>query len=333
MATSPLADVLVMLGDGALIRSTAGTPLHAHEGLSKMVSENLRAAALLTLAMFLFAMEDALIKLLTSELPFAEVLGMIGLFGFAWFWALTRLRGERFWTRDLLHPAVILRNSAEAVASIGLVVALALTELSATAAIMQAVPLFIALGAAVFLKEQVGWRRGSAIVIGFLGVLMVVRPGLDGFQPISLMAVVCAVGLAARDLITRRIPARMSSAHLAASAFLAVLIASLLMGLALGQEFAFPGLEQTGLGLACVVISVNSYALLVTATRIGDATALAPVRYSRLVFALILAVVVFGERLDALTLTGAAIIVVSGCYTMWREALRSRPFPVRPRSN
>lgn len=131
---------------------------------------------------------------------------MIGLFGFAWFWALIRLRGERFWTRDPLHPAVALRNAAEAMASVGLVVALALAELSATAAIMLAVPLFITLGAATFLKEPVGWRRGSAIIIGFLGVLMVVRPGLDGFQPITLMAVICAIGLAARDPITRRNP-------------------------------------------------------------------------------------------------------------------------------
>lgn len=127
-----------------------------------MISENLRAAAMLTFAMLLFAMEDTLIKLLASELPFAEVLGMIGLFGFAWFWVLTRLRGERFWTRDPLYPAVALRNAAEAVASVGLVVAPALAELSATAAIIQAVPLFITLGAA-HLRER---ARGMEALLG-----------------------------------------------------------------------------------------------------------------------------------------------------------------------
>jgi drug/metabolite transporter (DMT)-like permease len=132
-----------------------------------MVSENVRATAILTLAMLLLAVEDARIKLLARELPFPQALGMIGLFGFAWFWARLRLRGERFWTRDLFHPWVVLRNSAEAVASVGVVAELALSDLSATSAIMQAVPLFITLGAAAFLKEPVGWRRGSAIVIGF----------------------------------------------------------------------------------------------------------------------------------------------------------------------
>lgn len=294
-----------------------------------MVSENLRAALILTVSMLLFAVEDAFIKLLASELPFSEVLGLLGLLGFLYFWARLRLDGERFWTRDLLDPTIVVRNAAEAVASIGLVVALALTDLSTTAAIMQAVPLFITLGAAVFLREPVGWRRTSALVVGFLGVLMVVRPGLSGFQPVSLMAVVAAVTLAIRDLATRRVPASISSAHLSASAFLAILAAAALMGLARGESLVLPDLRQAGLGLACVTMTITGYTLLVTATRIGEASALAPVRYARLVFALVLAVIVFGERLDAMTLAGAATIVVSGSYTMWREARRRAPRPVR----
>jgi drug/metabolite transporter (DMT)-like permease len=301
------------------MRSPRRAPLNA----SPMVSENLRAAIVLTVAMLFFAIEDVFIKLLASELPFSEVLGLLGLAGFLYFWARLRLDGERFWTADLLHPTVVVRNSTEAVAAIGLVVALALTDLSVTAAIIQAVPLFIALGAAVFLNEPVGWRRTSAIVIGFLGVLMVVRPGLDGFEPVSLMAVIAAVTLAIRDLATRQVPASISSAHLSASAFLAILVAAVLMGLALGETPVLPDLRQTGLGLACVSMTIAGYTLLVTATRIGEPSALAPVRYSRLVFALILAVIVFGERLDAMTLAGAAIIVLSGAYTMWRTARRA----------
>lgn len=289
-----------------------------------MASENFRGAILMVISMVLFAFEDMFIKLLSAELPFAEVLGMVGLLGFVSFGVMLKLRGGRMWTRDLLRPLVVLRNLAEAVGSIGIVVALALTELSSTSAIMQALPLAIVLGAAVFLREPVGWRRWSAIGIGFLGVLLVIRPGLSGFQPVSLMALVAVLGLAARDIATRRIPAQIPSLQLAASAFLAILLASVLMGLVLGQSFVMPSPRQWGLFLLCMAVGVGGYALLVTATRLGEASALAPYRYARLVFALMLAFAVFGERPDALTLTGAAVIVGSGCYTMWREAVLRR---------
>jgi drug/metabolite transporter (DMT)-like permease len=218
----------------------------------------------------------------------------------------------------------VLRNLAEAVGSIGIVVALALTELSSTSAIMQALPLAIVMGAALFLGEPVGWRRWTAIGIGFLGVLLVLRPGLGDFQPASLMALVAVIGLAARDIATRRIPSQIHSLQLAASAFFAILLASIAMGVVLGQTFVMPDLRHCLLFAGCMAVGVAGYALLVSATRLGEASALAPFRYARLVFALMLAVVVFGERPDALTLTGAGIIVASGCYAMWREAALRR---------
>lgn len=289
-----------------------------------MVTENFRGAILMVVSMVLFAFEDMFIKLLAAELPYAQVLGLIGLLGFLAFGAMLKLKGGRLFTRDLIRPIVLFRGLMEAVGSIGIVVALALTELSSTSAIMQALPLAIVLGAALFLGEPVGWRRWSAIIAGFLGVLLVIRPGLAGFQPVSLMALLAVLGLAARDIATRRVPAHIHSDQLAASAFFAILIASVLMGLVLGQDFVMPSLRQWLLFLACITVGVGGYALLVTATRLGEASALAPYRYARLVFALILAFLVFGERPDAPTLTGAAIIVASGCYTMWREAALRR---------
>ncbi len=288
------------------------------------MTDNLRAAAILTLSMLVFAMEDALIKLLTRDLPFSEVLALIALAGVVAFAGMLRAQGGRFWTRALLHPAVMLRNATEAFASVAIVLALGLTELSTTAAIMQATPLFITLGAAVWLREGVGWRRTTAIIIGFVGVMLVVRPGLAGFEPASLWAVLAAMGFAVRDLATRRVPRDMRSAHLSASAFAGLLVAAAVMALLLGEKPALPNQSQTVLALLCVVCTISGYGLLVTATRIGEASAVAPFRYARLVFALALAVIVFGERLDALTLAGSAIIIGSGLYTFWREALLAR---------
>ena len=299
-----------------------------------MKNDNLRAAAILALAMLVFAIEDAMIKVLAGALPASEVLGILAVVGLVVFGGLMRARGERFWTRDLLALPVVLRNVTEAVASIAIVLAFAASDLSTTVAVMQASPLFLTLGAAVWLGEAVGWRRTTALVLGFIGVLMVVRPGLAGFQPASLWAVFAAAGLAVRDLATRRVPRGMGSLQLSAAAFAALLVASVAMALLLGERPVLPTGRLAALALACGLVSVTGYLLLVTATRIGEASLLAPVRYTRLVFALVLAVVVFGERIDWLTIAGSAIIVASGCYTVWREvSLARRRGPAAPASS
>ncbi len=105
---------------------------------------------------------------------------------------------------------------------------------------------------------------------------------------------------------------------------MALLLGGLAMWAALGQPLARPGAVQLGQLAGCMVVGVGGYALLVAATRIGEASAIAPYRYSRLVFALILAFLVFDERPDLPTLLGAGLIVASGCYTMWREAALRR---------
>ncbi|WP_312527116.1 DMT family transporter [Paracoccus sp. (in: a-proteobacteria)] len=289
-----------------------------------MVSENFRGAILMVISMILFAAEDMFIKLLSQELPYAEVLTIIGVLGFLSFTAMLKIKGGKLWTTDLVRPIVVVRNIGEMIGSIGIVVALALTELSTTSAIMQALPLAIVMGAAL-MGEPVGWRRWTAIILGFLGVLLVVRPGMEGFQPVSLFALLAVVGLALRDLATRHVPAAIHSDQLAASAFAAITLAALALGFVLGQTFVMPTAFQCLLFAGCMAVGVGGYAMLVAATRVGEASALAPYRYARLVFALILAVIIFGEHPDLLTLIGATIIVGSGGYAMWREAkLRQR---------
>ena len=290
-----------------------------------MVSENFRGAILMLVSMVFFAVEDMFIKLLSQGLHFSQVLAIVGGLGFLTFWALLRIEGHRFLTADLKQPLLLLRTLGEAIGSVGVVVGLALTELASTSAIIQALPLAVVLGAALFLGEPVGWRRWTAIAVGFFGVLLIVRPGLAGFQPVSVVVLIGVLGLAMRDIATRRIPQHIPSNQVAALAFLAVLLAALGLAVVTGQGFLMLNGPQILLSLGCMVVGVAGYATLVTATRVAEASALAPYRYARLIFALGIAYVVFGERPDALTLTGAAIVVASGCYTMWRETqLRRR---------
>ena len=151
-------------------------------------------------AMAGFAVEDACIKLIAEVMPVGQILALLGAGGTLVFAALARRSGARLVSRDALARPVLLRNLGDVSAAVCFVTALALTPLSSASAILQAAPLAVTAGAALFLGERVGWRRWSAIAVGFAGVLMIVRPGLDGFLPASIFAVLSVAGLALRDV-------------------------------------------------------------------------------------------------------------------------------------
>lgn len=281
--------------------------------------DNLRGAVLMVLAMLGFAIEDMFIKLMAGALPTWQIIGSLGFGGALVFAALTLSRGQPLFARSFLNPAIYLRSAGELVGTIGFMTAIALTPISSASAILQATPLAVTLGAAMFLKEPVGWRRWSAIAAGFLGVLLVIRPGMDGFNALSLFAVMGVAGLSLRDLMTRVAPTTISSYQLSFLGFLTLVPASVLLSLFSTRAFVMPTpmiLAQLG---GMVLLGVVSYYAIVAAMRVGEVSYVSPFRYSRLVFALVVGVVVFGERPDAPMLIGSAIIVASGIYSVWRE--------------
>ena len=282
--------------------------------------DNIRGSGLMVLAMLGFAFEDMFIKLMSGALPIGQILIMLGTGGALVFAAIARAYGDRLWSRDLMHPAVILRNVGEVVGTLGFVTAIALTPISSASAILQATPLVVTMGAALFLDETVGWRRWLAVGIGLCGVLLIIRPGLDGFDMRSLFAVQGVLGLAMRDLATRRVPPTITSRQLSTYAFVVIIPAGLAALIITGDSLVLPDALNTFRACMSVLVGVAAYYTLVAATRIGDMAVIAPFRYSRLVFALIVGFAVFDERPDLLTLAGGAIIVSSGIYTFWREA-------------
>lgn len=288
--------------------------------------DNLRGAGIMVLAMLGFAIEDGLIKLLAGALPVGQIIGLLGVGGAIVFAILCRTRGEALWDAGFLSPSILLRNLAELVGTLGFVTAIALIPLSTASAILQAAPLLVTLGAAVFLGEQVGWRRWAAILVGFCGVLLIIRPGTSEFDWLSLFAVLGVLGLATRDLATRRVAFSVSSMQLSFLAFLTLIPASAILLAAGGIAPVWPELTQSVLMVAAVLIAALSYFAITYAMRIGEIGFVTPFRYSRMIFALIIGLTVFGERPDALTLLGAAIIIASGLYTLWRErAVKSVP--------
>lgn len=282
--------------------------------------ENLRGAAFMVFAMLSFAVEDALIKKLSSGIPPGQVLAFICFGGLVVFILWSVIGRISIWHADYLHPGVIARSLCEVVGSCMFVTALALVPLTTASAVIQATPLVVAMAAALFLGQPMGWRRWVAIIIGFLGVLLIIRPGMDGFIPATLLAVGGMLGLAARDVITRSLDVSLSGMQFGIHAFAMVTPAALLLSLLQGQALVLPQGSEWALLGAGILIGIVAYLAIVAATRIGNAGIISSFRYSRMVFALIIGYLAFAEIPDAATLIGAAIIIGSGLFTLWREA-------------
>ncbi|MCI5038420.1 MAG: DMT family transporter [Donghicola eburneus] len=281
--------------------------------------DNLRGIVLLVFAMACFAIEDLFIKTASDTQSTGQILFLIGIGGALFFGIYARVVGQKLIQPAALHRTVIYRNIGEIIGTLCFVTAISVSALSTSTAIFQATPLATTLGAALFLKEPVGWRRWSAIIVGFMGVMLIIRPGSAAFEPASLLALGAVLGLAARDLSTRVLPKEVSTLAISCYAFLAIGIAGPILMLVLGTPIAPMDAPQWKLIGAALVFSLMGYYALTAAMRLGEMGVIMPFRYTRLIFAMIIGLTFFDERPDALTYLGAAIIIASGIYTLFRE--------------
>lgn len=293
--------------------------------------DNMRGIMLMVLGMAGFAAEDMFIKLASAGLPVGEILVVLGIPGAILFAILAKSRGVDPFSKDFFHPAVMIRNVSEMIGSIGFVTALALIPLATATTILQAAPLFVTMGAALVLGEPVGWRRWTAILVGFCGVVLVIRPGFEGFEPNVLWAVLGVVALSVRDLASRKVPKSILSLQLAVWGFLAVGLTGLLM-LAVTGGAKVPTATEALYLTGALAIGAFAYWTLTEATRVGEISVVTPFRYSRLLFSTIVGALVFSEFPDTYTLAGAGIIIATGLYTIMRERKRRRQEAARARA-
>ena len=280
--------------------------------------DNLRGSLWMVAAMAGFSVEDMFLKSAAASLPVGQILMIFGAGGMIGFALLAARRGERILHPAILSPAILIRCVFEVAGRLFYTLAIALTPLSSASAILQATPLVVVMGAALIFGERVGWRRWTAIAVGFAGVLIILRPGLDGFTPLSLLAVLGMLGFAGRDLATRAAPPVLSNLQLGVYGF-AMMVPTGAVLLAVSGGAALPSALAAGQLAAATVIGVLAYYALTSAMRMGEVSVVTPFRSTRLVFALILGAAVFGERPDAATLLGSAVIVASGVYTLLRS--------------
>ncbi len=283
--------------------------------------DNLRGIVLMTLSMAAFALGDVGIKSLTGLVPPGQIMGTMGAVGTVIFALWTRARGLPLFPKDVFHPAVGLRFLAEIVAGTGMVLAITLNPLSLATAILQAAPLVVTMGAALIFGEKVGVHRWSAILIGLAGVLVILRPGLAGFNPATIWVIVAMLGLALRDLATRAAPEGLNNLQLATVGFFALVPTGVLITLFTVPP-VLPSVAGWGWLSFTILATVAGYYMITAAMRVGEIGAVTPFRYSRLIFGMILGMALFGERPDALAYLGAGMILAAGLYSAWRERLR-----------
>jgi drug/metabolite transporter (DMT)-like permease len=280
--------------------------------------QNIRNIGWMILSMLGFALSDSVIKVLVRDVPTGQIILMVGTGGTAIFALLALRQKVRIFSRDFFAPAVLVRNMAEGLGTVLFVSALAAAPLITLSSIQQAGPLIVTLGAAVFLKEHVGPRRWTAVLIGLVGVLIILRPTSDELNAGALLGVSAVVMLSVRDLTTRIAPPNLHTLQLATWGFSMLIPAGALLLFTTSAPVALD-LRISGLVAATIALTMLAYFAITASMRTGDLSVVSPFRYTRLIFALILGILFLGERPDSWTLIGAAIVILSGLYVFARE--------------
>ncbi|GLQ25389.1 DMT family transporter [Sulfitobacter pacificus] len=282
------------------------------------MSVNLAGALLMMASMACFVLNDTMLKLTGGAVPLFQLLFVRSVITCGLILAARGRLGAlhfRIARRDWV--IILIRAATEVTISYFFLTALFNMPLANLTAILQVVPLAVTLASAVILREAVGWRRSLAIAVGFCGVLLIVRPGPEGFNIWSIYALIAMLGVTLRDLVTRQLSPEVPSMTVTLVTAASVMVAA---GLA---SLSTPWVEITaqswGLIVASAVCILGGYFFSIQVMRSGDVSFTAPFRYSGLVWALILGWLVFGEWPHVLTLIGAAIVVATGVFSFYRE--------------
>ena len=272
----------------------------------------------MVLAMGSFVTNDTLIKLVGNSLPVGEIIMVRGVIAMMLIGYICYRQGV---IADLPHIGnrmVMLRACLDLASTIAFVTALMHMQIANLTAVMQAVPLAVALLSMVFLRERVGWRRMSAIVLGFIGVLMIVKPSVTSFNIYESLALLIVFAVAVRDLLTKRIPKRIPTFVIAlANASFVTAGGAILCSI---QGFTMPDARQFALLALAAVFLASGYLFMVATLRLGELSGTAPFRYSIMVFAIVSGIAVFGELPDGIAIFGMVLIVATGLYAAHREA-------------
>ena len=272
---------------------------------------NLRYVVFMVIAMVAFAIEDVIIKQLAFKLPISQVLISVGLSGLLVLYGLSILKKEPVAHRRFIDVKFLLRMLCELVSSVFFVITLVYVSITVSSALLQIVPIMMTIGGGFFFKEPVNFKQWILILVGLFGTLLVIQPGTEIFNPLSLFALAGAVFLTLRDLVTFSMSNNYPPVAIAFWGFV-----SLTLGGVVSLPFFGPFCEFSINDILFVAASSFfgpvAYLALIYATRGGEIGVVAPFRYSRLPTAVLMGIVFFDESPNNFTLWGCGLIVVSG---------------------
>lgn len=283
------------------------------------MSDNLRGAVLMLISMATFTCNDAVMKAVTQTLPLYKSVALRGLSVLVLMLVVAQIQqgGVRLSVpREDLLPLVV-RTVADIASTVLYLLALREMALADLSAILQALPLGVTLAAGLFFHERLGWRRLSAIGVGFVGVVMILRPGSGAFDIWSVVALASMLLIVLRDIVTRTFSAGIGSSTIAFYAAATITLTGFILGM--GEEWRMPDLREAGLLLLSAGFLTAGYITAVATMRVGEISLIAPLRYTSLVWAIVLGLVIFGEWPDLWTWLGSALVVGAGLYTILRE--------------
>lgn len=293
------------------------------------MTDNMKGALIMVLSMALFTLNDTFMKSLAGDVPLNQILtirnGAVTVVFIVLAWRSGALR-KGLTRRDAMLSVV--RGLAELATAYFFLNALFHMPLANVTAVLQSAPLMVMLAAAIFLGDPIGWRRITAALVGFGGVLLIVRPGPEGFNTFAIYALIAVCFITLRDITTRRLSKEAPT----------LLVTAVTSGMVffffgiLGAVEGWVPLDTRSGGLigAAAVMVLGAYLASVHAMRVGEVSFVSPFRYTSLLWGLVLGLVVFGDWPTALTLVGAAIVVGSGLYSFYRDMQAQRRAVVPP---
>ena len=284
----------------------------------RALSDNARGSLLMIGSMAGFTLNDACMKVLLHEVPFFQAILLRGLMTLVLMVLLSRwLGGFDFRMPRKDWGLVLLRSLSEVCATYFFLTALLHMPIANVTAILQVLPLTVTLSSAMLFGDRLGWRRLLAIMIGFVGVMIIVRDGLTGLDSYAVYALTAVFFVTVRDLCARHMSDGVSSITVALIGGLGVIGFSVIG--VVGEDWVAISPKSVALMAAAAVFIVGGYLGSIMTMRVGEISFIAPFRYTSLLWALLLGFVIFGDWPDQLTMLGIVIVVLTGAFTFYRE--------------
>jgi drug/metabolite transporter (DMT)-like permease len=282
----------------------------------------------MTLSMFGYVVNDSLIKLAVEDVPLFQAIFVRGVFVMLILAATVVRRRLLHNVRDYVSGPLLLRISMEAIGTVLYLTALSNAPLAGLTAMLQVVPVAVTFVAARLLRERVSWNRVFSVVVGFVGVLIIIRPGSTDFNPWFLVGLLVVITIVVRELATTKIPADTPSAIVSLGTAIAIMTVGGLGSAAQGWGTA--RVNDVGLLFGAACFLTLGYIASVITVRTGELSFSAPFRYTVMVFAIVLQIIVFDDIPDVLTFVGTALITAAGLYAFRTETRAVQSPPTRP---